>query len=98
MNSPVSGQHWRRRRLPLIGSAELGIVNPDVFEEHGRPLSLLDRLENYRVALPADPDTLAVKAKIVRQLHCLRALEFNDLGGFDGIRPSDRETVQSRSL
>ena len=55
----------------MVGSAKRRIVNPNIFENHGRPLGPLHGLENHRVALPADPDTLTVETKIVRQLRRL---------------------------
>jgi hypothetical protein len=82
----------------LVGSAKRRIVNPDSFEEHGRPLGSLHGLENHRVALPADPDTFTVETKIVRQLNGLRALEFNDLSSFHGVSPSDSEAIPASSL
>jgi hypothetical protein len=82
----------------LIGPAERRIVNPDIFEERRGPLSVLHGLENHRVALPADSDTLAVETEIVGQLNGLRALEFNDFSSFHGMSPSVSETFPLPSL
>jgi hypothetical protein len=82
----------------LVGSAKRRIVNPDVLEELGRPVGFLYRLENHRLALPADPDALAVKTKIVGQLNCLRALKFDDFSSLHGKPPLASETFPSQSL
>jgi hypothetical protein len=88
-----SPQNRSRRNSPLGWTLERRVVDANAIKEPERPRRRLDRLQDKRLALPPNGDSVSFQLKPLRQFHELATVNPYYFSNLHRVPPSHTKSV-----